>query len=158
MRKCASRLRIPDNDHCRRSPHSRRWATFDLHVSLIVSFPVTTSVDDNISRFESPGTMQKKLSFSEFWGNSYEAEVSHRFTEYLKLCFRTCSRPVPNLSSVLIHMSLQQKNLVNSTRSTQSQTQQLHRLHPLLLQPSLSLTLRHRLSQLLHLRLLQHQV
>jgi len=32
--------------------------------------------------------MHKKLTFSEFYGNSYETEVSHKFIEYLKLCFR----------------------------------------------------------------------
>ena len=34
--------------------------------------------------------MHKKLTFSEFCGGSYETEVSHKFIEYLKLCFRTC--------------------------------------------------------------------
>ena len=42
-------------------------------------------------RFESPGTAHKKLTFSEFCGDSYEREISHKFIEYLKLCFRTFS-------------------------------------------------------------------
>jgi len=38
--------------------------------------------------------MHKNLTFSEFCGNSYETDVSHKFIEYIKLCFRTCSYPV----------------------------------------------------------------
>ena len=51
---------------------------------------VTACVNDNGSRFESPGTMHKQLTFSEFWGDSYQMEVSDKFVEYLSLCFRTC--------------------------------------------------------------------
>lgn len=158
MRKYASRLRIPDNNHCWRSHRSQWWATFNLHVSLMASLHVVTSVDDNVSRFESPGTMQKKLSFSEFWGNSYEAEVSHKFIEYLKLCFRTYSHLVLTISFVLAHIPSQQKNLVSFTRSMQSQTRQLYQLRPPLPQSLPSLDLWHQLSQFLKLRLLQHQV
>jgi len=59
--------------------------------SDITLFIVITQVDDNDSRFESPGTMHKKLTFSEFCGDSYDTEVSHKFIEYLKLCFRMCA-------------------------------------------------------------------
>ena len=38
--------------------------------------------------------MHKQLTFSEFCGESYETEVSHKFVEYLKLCFRAYSCPV----------------------------------------------------------------
>ena len=38
--------------------------------------------------------MHKKLTFSEFCGDSYETEVSHKFVEYLKLCFRAYPCPV----------------------------------------------------------------
>jgi len=54
-------------------------------------FSVVAYLDNNASRFESPGTMHKNLTFSESCGNSYDTEVSHKFIEYLKLCFRTCS-------------------------------------------------------------------
>lgn len=38
--------------------------------------------------------MHKKLTFSEFCGDSYERDVSHKFVEYLKLSFRTSSHLV----------------------------------------------------------------
>ena len=38
--------------------------------------------------------MHKKLTFSEFYGSSYETEISHKFVEYLKLCFRMCYWPI----------------------------------------------------------------
>ena len=41
--------------------------------------------------------MHKQLTFSEFCGESYETEVSHKFVEYLKLCFRTYSPPLATL-------------------------------------------------------------
>ena len=39
--------------------------------------------------FESSGTTHKQLTFSEFCGTSYTTDVSDKFTEYLKLCYRT---------------------------------------------------------------------
>lgn len=45
---------------------------------------------DKIYSFESPGSTFKQLAFSEFCGASYTTEVSDKFTEYLKLCYRTC--------------------------------------------------------------------
>jgi len=42
--------------------------------------------------FESSGTTHKQLTFSEFSNASYTTEVSNKFTEYLKLCYRTWSR------------------------------------------------------------------
>ena len=44
--------------------------------------------DSNSSRFESPGSVHKELTFSEFCGESYDTEVSHKFVDYLKLCYR----------------------------------------------------------------------
>ena len=62
--------------------------------SHVLPCPSSSQVHDNGSRFESPGTLHKNLTFSEFCGDSYETEVSHKFVEYLKLCFRMCTHPL----------------------------------------------------------------
>src|SRR5882757_6564109 len=58
-------------------------------VSPCSSCIIFTQVYNTFTRFESPGTMHKELTFSEFCGDSYKTDISHKFVEYLKLCFRT---------------------------------------------------------------------
>ena len=62
----------------------------DFRVSrkLYLLISLSPQADDSISRFESPGTKHKELTFSEYLGKSYETDVSEKFIEYLKLCFR----------------------------------------------------------------------
>jgi len=86
MRKHASGFWVPNDDHCWRAHRSRQRTTLDVYVSPPHSAAIVQT--DDASRFESPGTVHKKLTFSEFYGNSYETDVSHKFIEYLKLCFR----------------------------------------------------------------------
>ena len=63
---------------------------------------------DEIHSFESSGTANKNLTFSEFCGTSY-AGVSDRFTEYLKLCYRMS--PLLNAASCpLTRFPLQRRN------------------------------------------------
>lgn len=54
-----------------------------LHFSRLHAEDVT-----EFTSFESSGTAHKQLTFSEFRGTSYTTEVSDKFTEYLKLCYR----------------------------------------------------------------------
>lgn len=43
---------------------------------------------DGLNSYESPGTAHKQLTFSEFLGPSYDTEISNKFVDYLRLCFR----------------------------------------------------------------------
>ena len=76
--------------------------------------------DDNGTRFESPGTVHKKLTFSEFCSGFYESEVEHKFVEYLKVCFRMCLYSYHPFA--LIYKPFQRGKPVNYTHSARSQT------------------------------------
>ena len=124
----ASRLWISHDDHRWRSYCPRRWPTFNVHVSSIIQAAVVVRADRiHLYRFESPGTAHKKLSFSEFCGDSYERDISHKFIEYLKLCFRMYSHSTPIRSFSPAHLS---SKGVSSTIHTQTKPGRWNFNHP----------------------------
>jgi len=54
---------------------------------LLIPRPLPHPESDGLGSYESHGSVHKQLTFSEFLGQSYDAEVSQKFVEYLKLCF-----------------------------------------------------------------------
>ena len=53
-----------------------------------------------ITSYESHGSIHKQLTFSEFSGQSYEADISEKFIEYLKQCCRASSiQRYPSISA-----------------------------------------------------------
>lgn len=48
----------------------------------------TVPTSDGVTSYESHGSVHKQLTFSEFLGQSYDTDVSDKFVEYLKHCFR----------------------------------------------------------------------
>jgi hypothetical protein len=84
----STRFRLPHLDHRWWPFGSRRWPSERFYVSLLtLSFAAPKS--DGLGSYESHGSVHKQLTFSEFLGESYDAEVSRKFVEYLMLCFRT---------------------------------------------------------------------
>lgn len=51
------------------------------------SFVVAFRPDGHCS-YESSGSAQEELTFSEYVGQSYESDVSEKFIEYLRVCCR----------------------------------------------------------------------
>ena len=88
LQRRVARLRFSDNHHRGWSYGSRRWSIVLLCVSYLYSPRVHASDVTEFRSFESAGTVHKQLTFSEFRGKSYTTEVSDKFTDYLKLCYR----------------------------------------------------------------------
>lgn len=54
-------------------------------------FQFAPRIVTDMHSFESSGTALKQLSFSQFCGTSY-TDILEKFTEYIKLCYRTWLR------------------------------------------------------------------
>jgi len=73
-------------------------------------------MSDGFGSYESQGSVHKQLTFSEFLGQSYDTEVSEKFVDYLKHCFRM-SPPSCTHHGPLIPVFPKQKKNVSFTLS-----------------------------------------
>ena len=87
MLQCGEGLRFPYVDRYWWPFGSREWPFECFYVSPFALYTTALEPDD-FGSFESLGSTHKQLTFSEFLGGSYEADVSDKFVEYLQLCFR----------------------------------------------------------------------
>lgn len=96
-----------------------------------------TQTHDNAFRYESPGTVHKQLTFSQFCSESYDTEVIQKFAEYLRHCFHMYSFHIT--VGLLTYELPQQKKFASSTHSIKPLTLQVGTNHLRLPQPPLLL-------------------